>query len=138
MGELKDELVEKVVVKEDRERDRWLKKIEGGEGTVLPSLRLLGDRLEEIEGMIKVVGREFTHKGNRKEERERDEEVLRRLRMGDGESTGDEDSGKEEEVEKVEVKSVLTEKFIFEPKGKKVDIGASPPSPRGDLSFSWS
>ena len=85
---------------------------------------------------MKGVGREFTRKGKSKEEKERDEKMLARLKMmEDGEMDSSSD---EEEKEKVAVKLVFTKKFAFEPKGKKVDFGASPPSLRGDLSFSWS
>ena len=51
--ELKENMVEKVVVKGNGERDRLVKKIEGGEGTILASLRLLGDRIERLKGMVK-------------------------------------------------------------------------------------
>ena len=46
-------MVEKVVVKGNGERDRWVKKMEGGEGTILASLRLLGDRIERLERLVK-------------------------------------------------------------------------------------
>ena len=49
-----------------------------------------------------------------------------------------EEESEEEEVEKVKGKlSVFAKPFVFEPKGKKVDFGKGPPSPRGDTMFSW-
>ena len=126
MGELKERLVEKVVVKEDRERDRWVKRMEEGEGTVLASLRLLGDRMGRLEGMVRGVGKGVW----RRQEKEVEGE-------GDGVSKMEEGS-EEEEVEKVKGKlSVFAKPFVFEPKGKKVDFGKGPPSPRGDTMFSW-
>ena len=128
VGELKERLVDKVVVKEDRERDRWVKKMEEGEGTVLASLRLLGDRMERLEGMVKGVGKEMWRRKEKKEVVEEEEEVVGKM----------EEESEEEEVEMVKGKlSVFAKPFVFEPKGKKVDFGKGPPSPRGDTIFSW-
>ena len=128
MGELKERLVEKVVVKEDRERDRWIKKMEEGEGTVLASLRLLGDRMERLEGMVRGVGKGLWRREEKKEVVRREEKMMSER----------EEESEEEEVEKVKGKlSVFVKPFVFELKGKKVDFGKGPPSPRGDVMFSW-
>ena len=128
VGELKERLVEKVVVKENRERDRWVMKMEEGEGTVLVSLRLLGDRMERLEGMVKGVGKGVWRSMERKEVVEEEEEVISEM----------EEESEAEEVEKVKGKLLVFAKpFVFEPKGKKVDFGKGPPSPRGDTMFSW-
>ena len=135
VGELKERLVKKVVVKEDRERDRWLKRMEEGEGTVLASWRLLGDGMEKLEGMVRGVGRGVCKKEVGKKAMERGERKLGELkRMEEDE----ERSSDEEEGEKVKGNLLVFAKlFVFEPKGKKVDFGGGPQSPRGDTMFTW-
>ena len=128
LSQIRDRLVEKVVVQEDRQRDGQVKKMEEGEGTVRASLRLLGDRMERLEGMVKGVGKGVWRRKVREDVVEKDEEEV----------SGMEEESEEEEEEKVKGKlSVFAKPFVFEPKGKKVDFGKGPPSQRGDTVFSW-
>ena len=135
---MKEGLVEKVVVKEDHERDRWVKKIEEGEETVLALLRLLrlSNRMERLEGRVKGVGREVSKKGKGKEVVRRDEAMLAKLRKRDEEGMEDKEEA-EEEVGRVMGQLALARKFVYVPnlKGNKVDFGAIPPSPKGDTIF---
>ena len=123
------------MVKEDHERDRWLKRMEEGEGTVLASLRLLGDGMEKLEGMVKGVGRGVCKKKVGKKAMERGERKLGELKR----TEEDEEGSSDKEVgEKVKGNlSVFAKPFVFEPKGKKVDFGVGPQSPRGDTMFGW-
>lgn len=124
-----------VVVKEDCERNRWVKKMEGGEGTVLASLRLPGDRMKRFEGIVKGVGKGVWRAGNRKEY-ERNEERLRKLRREEEEAEMEEEAS-EEEVEGVSGQfAPLAKQFVFELMRKKVDFGGGPLRPRGDNMFS--
>ena len=86
--------------------------------------------MERLEGMVKGVGRGVWRSSERKEVVREEEKVVSEMEEGS-------DEGREEE-EKVKGKfSVFAKPFVFEPKGKKVDFGKGPPSPRGDTMFSW-
>ena len=89
----------------------------------------LGDRLGKLEGMVSGVGKAMWRKEERKEVVREDERVVKEMRKEE-ERDEEEDSGKKK-------LSVFAKPFVFEPKGKKVDFGKGPPSPRGDIMFSW-
>ena len=109
----------------------------GRDGAILASLKGLGDRMIKLEGMVNGVGRGVWRQGEGKrvvrvEDKEREEWQ----RMEEGSDSKGEKYRRE--MKKETGLSVFAKPFVFEPKGKKVDFGGGPPSPRGeDLIWSW-
>ena len=108
----------------------------GRDGAVLASLKGLGDRMMKLEGMVQGVGKSMWRKEEKRNVvRIEDEERKEWQRMEESGSEGEEER---ERMKKESGLSVFAKPFVFEPKGKKVDFGGGPPSPRGeDLIWSW-
>jgi len=82
-------------------------------------LRLLGDRNEKQQEIIRCVGKDLANmevkgKGNSKEEEEKDRRILGRLRNMEEESMGSNEE-KEKEVKEVKVSglSLLVNPFVY-------------------------
>ena len=109
----------------------------GRDGAILASLKGLGDRMVKLEGMVNGVGRGVWRKEVKREVvLEEDRERKERQRMEEGSDSEGEEYRREQKKETG--LSVFAKPFVYEPKGKKVDFGGRPPSPRGSgLIWSW-
>ena len=108
----------------------------GRDGALLASLKGLSDKVMKLEGMVQGVGRGLWKKEKgvgviRVEDKEREEWQ----RMEESDSEGERYRRKSKRETGL---SAFAKPFVYEPKGKKVDFGGGPPSPRGgDLIWDW-